>query len=92
MSVATKGKRTTKKSLEEAAQRHREEYTKNFFRLLNEEIFRSGLPEETQLQWNNRLQTTAGKAHFERYAFVCLLLTASRMACLVGPKMERKRQ
>ncbi|KLO20406.1 hypothetical protein SCHPADRAFT_948665 [Schizopora paradoxa] len=66
ISVASKGKRVSKKAIEQAAQMHREEYAKEFFQLLNNEIFQSGLPEGTQLQWNNRLQTTAGKAHWER--------------------------
>ena len=56
----------SKKALEQAAQKHREDYAKEFFELLNNEVFQGGLPEQTQLQWNNRLQTTAGKAHWER--------------------------
>lgn len=66
VSVTTKKKRMSKKALEVAAQQQREEYAREFFQLLNKEVFGSGLPETTELQWNNRLQTTAGKAHWER--------------------------
>lgn len=59
-------KRISKKALEEAEQARRDEYAKQLFLSLNSSVFKNGLPQETQLTWNKRLLSTAGRAKYRR--------------------------
>ena len=42
------------------------EYAKNLFIELNASVFEGRLSENTDLQWNKRLQSTAGRAEWRR--------------------------
>ena len=57
-----KGGRITKKAQEEARQNQLQAYAKQLFTELNQAVFDNGLPTTTELNWNKRLQTTAGRA------------------------------
>jgi len=59
----------SKKATEEAEQASRESYAQELFDELNKSVFGNGLPENTKLNWNKRLLTTAGKAKYRRYVF-----------------------
>jgi len=61
--------RKSKKATEEAEQARREIYAQELFDELNKSVFGNGLPENTKLNWNKRLLTTAGKAKYRRYGF-----------------------
>lgn len=65
-----KAKRTprqpTKKARAEADFQHRKEYAQSLFVELNKQVFGDRLPSNTQLVWNKRLLTTAGRAKFLR--------------------------
>jgi len=65
--------RTSKKATEEAEQARRERYAQELFDELNKSVFGNGLPENTKLNWNKRLLTTAGKAKYRRYGFLCAM-------------------
>jgi len=43
-----------------------EEYCRQFFKELSQNIFDNKFGDETKLGWNNRLTRTAGKAHYSR--------------------------
>ncbi|KAM5531516.1 hypothetical protein V8D89_014841 [Ganoderma adspersum] len=58
--------RMTKKALQERELERRHAYAQAFFEELNRSIFGSGIPASTKLQWNKRLLTTAGRAHWHR--------------------------
>lgn len=58
--------RMSKKAAEEAEQARREKYAQELFDELNKSVFGNGLPENTKLNWNKRLLTTAGKARYRR--------------------------
>ncbi|EMD41531.1 hypothetical protein CERSUDRAFT_110082 [Gelatoporia subvermispora B] len=62
----TKTPRMSKKALLQTEQKRREAYARELFDELNEVVFRGGIPSSTQLRWNNRLLTTAGKAKYHR--------------------------
>ncbi|KAF9787011.1 SprT-like family-domain-containing protein [Thelephora terrestris] len=49
-----------------AERKNLEEYTQQFFDSLNNTVFGNGLPPDTQLVWNSRLLTTAGRARWHR--------------------------
>lgn len=59
--------RTSKKAVEQAEQARREKYAQELFTELNMSVFKNGLPQETKLNWNKRLLTTAGRAKYRRY-------------------------
>ena len=61
-----KGPRMTKAALARLEQQRRREYAATLFRELNDTVFGGGLPAGTELQWNKRLLTTAGRAHWRR--------------------------
>ena len=63
-----KAPRLTKKALEAAEQQRREQYAQAFFDEMNGTVFGGGLPGETKLVWNKRLLSTAGRAKWQRFA------------------------
>ncbi|KAH6917146.1 SprT-like family-domain-containing protein [Coprinopsis sp. MPI-PUGE-AT-0042] len=58
--------RTSKKKAREEEQARLREEADSLFKELNRTIFKGGLPEETKLNWNKRLLTTAGRAKWHR--------------------------
>ncbi|KJA29356.1 hypothetical protein HYPSUDRAFT_211237 [Hypholoma sublateritium FD-334 SS-4] len=56
----------TKKARLAAELLKRHEYAQQLFDDLNKAVFKGGLPDNTQLNWNKRLLTTAGKAKYHR--------------------------
>lgn len=58
--------RSGKKVLLAAEQEKRHEYAVSLFNDLNRTVFKNGLPEDTKLNWNKRLLTTAGRAKWHR--------------------------
>lgn len=58
--------RLTKKALEAAEQQRREQYAQAFFSEMNRTVFDGGLPGDTNLVWNKRLVSTAGRAKWSR--------------------------
>ncbi|KIJ45102.1 hypothetical protein M422DRAFT_29952 [Sphaerobolus stellatus SS14] len=63
--TATPSKSTRKKKVS-AEQQHLEEYARTLFAELNTAVFRKRIPDTTELVWNIRLTTTAGKAFYHR--------------------------
>ena len=61
-----KAPRKTKAALAKAEQKRRETYAQKFFLDLNRDVFGNGLPIQTELIWNKRLLTTAGRAKWHR--------------------------
>ncbi|PAV21792.1 hypothetical protein PNOK_0174900 [Pyrrhoderma noxium] len=62
-------KRLTQKAIKEIEKQKEEllvEYAKNLFIELNASVFEGRLSENTDLQWNKRLQSTAGRAKWRR--------------------------
>ncbi|PIL30889.1 hypothetical protein GSI_07058 [Ganoderma sinense ZZ0214-1] len=64
--LTPKTPRMTKKALHERELERRRAYAQAFFEELNRSIFVGGIPAGTELQWNKRLLTTAGRAHWHR--------------------------
>ncbi|KAI0757413.1 SprT-like family-domain-containing protein [Daedaleopsis nitida] len=68
--LAGKGKgkapRLTKKAQQQLELERRRAYAQAFFAELNAAVFKGGIPAETALEWNKRLLTTAGRAHWKR--------------------------
>ena len=64
--LTPKTPRMTKKALQERELERRRAYAQTFFEELNKSIFGGGIPASTELQWNKRLLTTAGRAHWHR--------------------------
>lgn len=60
--------RVTSKKQKEEEQRALHTYAASFFDEVNRTVFKLGLPEDTKLNWNKRLLTTAGRAKWHRYA------------------------
>ena len=60
------GKRLTKAALARAEQQRRRAYAAALFAELNAGVFGGALPAGTELVWNKRLLTTAGRAHWRR--------------------------
>ncbi|KAK1215424.1 hypothetical protein PQX77_021963 [Marasmius sp. AFHP31] len=58
--------RVSKKVLEETRLAQLFEYAQNFFHEMNAAVFGNGLPQQTQLSWNKKLYTTAGKARWNK--------------------------
>ena len=56
----------TKKARQAAEFLKRHEYAQQLFDDLNKSVFKGGLPNNTQLNWNKRLLTTAGRAKYHR--------------------------
>nr|VWP01090.1 Eukaryotic-type serine/threonine kinase (Serine/threonine protein kinase) [Ganoderma boninense] len=78
--LTPKTPRMTKKALHERELERRRAYAQAFFEELNRSIFGGGIPASTELQWNKRLLTTAGRAHWHR-----------QVACGRANKIMRKR-
>ena len=57
---------TSKKAQKTVEQRKRHDYAQHLFDDLNASIFKGGLPNNTALNWNKRLLTTAGRAKWHR--------------------------
>lgn len=57
----------TKKARLAADLLKRHEYAQQLFDDLNTAVFKGALPTNTQLNWNKRLLTTAGKAKYHRF-------------------------
>ncbi|KDR85254.1 hypothetical protein GALMADRAFT_234003 [Galerina marginata CBS 339.88] len=56
----------SKKAMLAAELTRRHEYAQQLFYDLNTLIFKQGLPQDTKLNWNKRLLTTAGRAKFHQ--------------------------
>lgn len=56
-----------KKAREAAEQERLLNYAKEWFTKLNREVFSMKLPENTDIIWNPKLISSAGRAHFKRY-------------------------
>ena len=65
--LSAKTPRMTKKALLQLELKRRRAYAQTFFDELNESVFDGGIPANTELQWNKRLLTTAGRAHWHRF-------------------------
>lgn len=59
--------RASKKAVEKAEEIRRQEYAQELFTELNAFVFKNKLPQDTKLNWNKRLLTTAGRAKYRRY-------------------------
>jgi hypothetical protein len=59
---------TSKKAQEIVEQQRRHDYAQQLFEDLNASVFKGGLPNNTALNWNKRLLTTAGRAKWHRSA------------------------
>ena len=57
---------TSKKAQQTAEQLRRHDYAQQLFEDLNASVFKGGLPNNTALNWNKRLLTTAGRAKWYR--------------------------
>lgn len=57
---------TSKKAQQTAEQLRRHDYAQQLFEDLNASVFKGGLPNNTALNWNKRLLTTAGRAKWHR--------------------------
>ena len=55
-----------KKAQQTVEQQRRHDYAQQLFDDLNASIFKGGLPNNTALNWNKRLLTTAGRAKWHR--------------------------
>ena len=75
--LTSKAPRMTKKALQELELQRRRAYAETFFKELNETVFKGGIPPETKLEWNKRLLTTAGRAHWHRCVGVRSIQSAS---------------
>ncbi|TDL28919.1 hypothetical protein BD410DRAFT_252665 [Rickenella mellea] len=62
----TKKGRISKKALAQADLERRQQYAEHLFDELNKIVFGGKLPDTTELTWNNRLQTTAGRAKWHK--------------------------
>jgi hypothetical protein len=57
---------TSKKAQQTVEQQRRHDYAQQLFEDLNASVFKGGLPNNTTLNWNKRLLTTAGRAKWHR--------------------------
>jgi hypothetical protein len=71
--------RVSKKALEKAEESRRQEYAQELFTELNASVFKNKLPQDTKLNWNKRLLTTAGRAKYRRYKYFLSLRVKSLM-------------
>ena len=67
--------RLSKKARGIDEQAQREKYAADLFVQLNSTVFDDLLPKETELEWNKRLLTTAGRARWHRWAFYDTILS-----------------
>ncbi|KAH9836599.1 SprT-like family-domain-containing protein [Rhodofomes roseus] len=63
---ATKAPKLSQRALEAAELQRRTTYARTFFEEMNREIFGCGLPSKTELKWNKRMTSTAGKASWHK--------------------------
>lgn len=82
----------TKKAREEADLSRRQVYAQKVFDDLNKSVFKEGLPSGTQLVWNKRLLTTAGKAKYHRYGYPTETLSADSCLRPVTETGSRRRR
>ncbi len=68
--LASKAPRMTKKALLQLELKRRKAYAEAFFKELNDAVFGGGIPAETKLEWNKRLLTTAGRAHWHKCVMI----------------------
>ena len=61
-----KARSSSKKTQQTVEQQRRHDYAQQLFDDLNASIFKGGLPNNTALNWNKRLLTTAGRAKWHR--------------------------
>jgi hypothetical protein len=61
-----KARSSSKKAQQTVEQQRRHDYAQQLFDELNASIFKGGLPNDTALNWNKRLLTTAGRAKWHR--------------------------
>ena len=61
-----KARLSSKKAQQTVEQQRRHDYAQQLFDDLNASIFKGGLPNNTALNWNKRLLTTAGRAKWHR--------------------------
>lgn len=66
-SAVPKTPRIGKKAKEAAEKEQLLTYAKEWFKKLNREVFSMMLPENTDIIWNPKLISSAGRAHFKRY-------------------------
>ena len=62
-----KARSSSKKTQQTVEQQRRHDYAQQLFDDLNGSIFKGGLPNNTALNWNKRLLTTAGRARWHRW-------------------------
>lgn len=65
-SSVQKQPRTSKKAAADAKLALLASYAQRWYDDLNLEVFDSKLPKDTELIWNKKLLTTAGRAHYKR--------------------------
>ncbi len=82
-----KAPRMTKKALLQSELERRRNYAQAFFNEMNETVFGGGIPAGTALEWNKRLLTTAGRAHWRKWVRSSLVEGAS--ADLLRPGLGR---
>jgi hypothetical protein len=63
---SSKARSSSKKVQQTVEQQRRHDYAQQLFDDLNASIFKGGLPNNTALNWNKRLLTTAGRAKWHR--------------------------
>ncbi|TFK30675.1 hypothetical protein FA15DRAFT_651200 [Coprinopsis marcescibilis] len=68
--------RTSKKKTQAEQQKKLQDYADALFKELNGTVFNGGLPDDTKLNWNKRLLTTAGRAKWHRYIVFSSLFLA----------------
>ena len=61
---------TSKKAQQTMEQQRRHDYAQKLFEDLNASVFKGGLPNNTVLNWNKRLLTTAGRARWHRWVYI----------------------
>lgn len=81
---ASKTPRVTKKQQQQAERERLQAYAAAFFRELNEGVFGGGIPEATELVWSKRLLTTAGRAHWKRWAGISMRLVGDVQVVLTS--------
>ena len=66
LASSPKTRPSSKKAQQTVEQQKRHDYAQQLFDDLNASIFKGGLPNNTALNWNKRLLTTAGRAKWHR--------------------------
>ena len=66
LASSPKARSSSKKAQQTVEQQRRHDYAQQLFDDLNASVFKGGLPNNTALNWNKRLLTTAGRAKWHR--------------------------